>query len=121
MKQKFDAILQPAQAKYLDRLLPASDGVLAEMEKYALENQVPIADREVGWFLEITARAVNAKRVLEIGTAIGYGAAHLAKGMTGDGKVVTVEPSDNMINLSEKYLSKLGLREKIEIIRGKAL
>lgn len=121
MKQKFDAILQPAQAVYLDRLLPESSGVLAEMEAYAETNRVPIADREVAWFLEITARAINAKRVMEIGMAIGYGAAHLAKGMSDMGKVVTIEPSDEMINLSEKFLSQLGLRDKVEIIRGKAL
>jgi predicted O-methyltransferase YrrM len=121
MKQKFDAILQPAQAVYLDRLLPGSKGVTADMEAYAAMNGVPIADREVAWFLEITTRAVKARRVLEIGMAIGYGAAHLARGMPADGKVVTIEPSDPMIKLSERYLSQLGLRDKIEIIKGKAL
>jgi predicted O-methyltransferase YrrM len=121
MKQRFDAILQSAQAVYLDKLLPESKDVLAEMEAYAETNLVPIADREVAWFLEITARAIGAKRILEIGMAIGYGAAHLAAGMADDGKVLTIEPSDGMINLSEKYLSKLGLRKRVEILKGKAL
>ncbi len=121
MKLKFDAVLQPAQAAYLDRILPASRDVLAEMEKYAETNLVPIADREVAWFLEITARAIGAKNCLEIGLAIGYGAAHLAKGLSEDGKIITIEPSEDMINLAQKYLEKLGLREKVEIIKGKAL
>lgn len=121
MKQKPDAILQAEQAAYLEELLPASKSVLAEMETYAAENRVPVADREVAWFLEITARAINAKRCLEIGMAIGYGAAHLALGMKAGGKVTTVEPNEEMINLSENFLTKLGLREKVEVIRGKAL
>lgn len=121
MKSKFDAILQPEQAEYLDNLLPKSRDVLAEMERYAAENRVPIADREVAWFLEITARAIRAKRCLEIGLAIGYGAAHLAKGTVDGGRIVTIEPSQEMIDKSEIYLEKLGLREKVEIIKGKAL
>jgi predicted O-methyltransferase YrrM len=121
MKSKFDAILHSEQAVYLDKLLPKSGGVLAEMEKYAEANNVPIADREVAWFLEITARAIQAKVCLEIGLAIGYGAAHLAKAVSDDGKVMTIEPSQQLIDLAQIYLDKLGLVEKVKIIKGFAL
>ena len=72
MKAKIDAIIRREQAEYLEQLHPASTGLFAEMEAYAAEQRVPIADREVALFLEITARAINARRVLEIGMAIGY-------------------------------------------------
>ena len=72
MKAKADAIIHLEQAEYLDRLLPASSLIIAEMEDDAHRNNVPIADREVALFLEITARAMKARRVLEIGMAIGY-------------------------------------------------
>jgi predicted O-methyltransferase YrrM len=121
MKSKFDAILQPEQAIYLDRLLPKNDGVLAEMEKYAEANNVPIADREVARFLETTVRAINAKNCLEIGLAIGYGAAHLAKAISESGKVLTIEPSQGMIDLAQNYLNKLGLMVKVKIVKGMAL
>ena len=121
MKAKYDAILQSEQADYLDEILPESRDVLAEMERYAADNGVPIADREVAWFLEITARAIKAKNCLEIGLAIGYGAAHLAKGIIDGGKIVTIEPSKQMLDKSTEFLKKLGLREKVEIIEGKAL
>jgi predicted O-methyltransferase YrrM len=121
MKSRFDAILQSEQAIYLDNLLPISDGVLAEMERYAEANDVPIADREVAWFLETTARANGAKYCLEIGLAIGYGAAHLAKGISEGGKVLTIEPSQGMIDLAENYLDKLGLLGRVEIVKGMAL
>lgn len=121
MKAKFDAILQPEQAVYLDNLLPKSDGVLAEMEKYAEAHDVPIADREVALFLETTARAIGAKNCMEIGMAIGYGASHLAKAVSEDGKVLTIEPSQQMIDLAQSYLIKIGLLEKIEIVKGFAL
>src|SRR5438128_7536667 len=121
MKAKLDAILQREQAEYLDQLLPASSGLLAEMEAYAAEHRVPIADREVALFLEITARAIKARRVLECGMAIGYSVIHLARAMSEDGLVVTIDPSDEMIKAAKGYLSRAGLRERVRIERGKAL
>lgn len=121
MKAKSDAIIHREQADYLDRLLPANTGLLAEMEEDAHQNHVPIADREVALFLEITARAIKARRVLEIGMAIGYAVIHLARGMEEDGLVVTIEPNDEMIRRSEDYLTRAGLRERARIERGKAL
>jgi predicted O-methyltransferase YrrM len=121
MKAKLDAIIHLKQAEYLDNLLPPSDGLLSEMETYAAEHRVPIADREVAVFLEITARAIKARRVLECGMAIGYSVIHLARGMSDDGLVVTIDPSDDMIQAAEGYLNRAGLRERARIEKGYAL
>jgi caffeoyl-CoA O-methyltransferase len=121
MKAKLDAIIQRNQAEYLDKLLPASDELLTEMESYAAEHRVPIADREVALFLEITARSINAKAALECGMAIGYSVIHLLRGMPEDGYVFTVEPNDEMISAAEGYLTRAGLRERAQIERGYAL
>ena len=121
MKARLDAIIHRNQAEYLEKLLSQTDNLLAEMEEYAAEHHVPIADREVAVFLEITARAINASRVLEIGMAIGYSVVHLARGMDQNGLIVTIEPNDEMIRLSEGYLTRAGLRDRVRIEKGKAL
>jgi predicted O-methyltransferase YrrM len=121
MKARPDAIIHREQAEYLERLLPPSTGVLAEMEEYAARHSVPIADREVALFLEITARAMNARRVLEIGMAIGYSVIHLARAMSEDGLVVTIEPNEEMIRLSKGYLTRAGLIDRVRVERGLAL
>lgn len=121
MKARADAIIHREQAEYLDRLLPASTGIVAEMEKDAEENGVPIADREVALFLEITARAMRAKRVLEIGMAIGYASLHMARGMEAEGLVVTIEPNDEMIRRAEDYLTRAEMLDRVRIERGYAL
>ncbi len=121
MKARLDAIIQREQAEYLDRLLPSDDPLLAEMEAYAAEHRVPIADREVALFLEITARAIKARRVLEIGMAIGYSVVHLARGMNEGGLVVTIEPNDEMIRASDGFLTRAGLRNRVRIEKGFAL
>lgn len=121
MKARVDAILQREQAEYLDRLTPSNVGLLEEMEQFAAEHRVPISDREVARFLEITARATRARRVLEIGMAIGYAVVHFVRALPDDGLVVTIEPNADMIAASESFLSRAGLRERVRIERGKAL
>ena len=121
MKASIDAILQREQAEYLDKLMPESTGLLAEMESYAAEHRVPIADREVAAFLEITARAIRARRVLECGMAIGYSMIHLARAMPDDGLVVTIDPSDEMIKAAEGYFARAQVRNRVQIEKGYAL
>ncbi len=121
MKAKLDAIIQRDQAEYLDQLHTQPDPLLAEMEVYAAEHRVPIADREVARFLEITARVTGARKALEIGMAIGYSVVHLARGMGENGVVVTIEPNDEMINASTGYLKRAGLIDRVKIEKGKAL
>ena len=121
MKARLDAIIQREQAEYLDQLLPPGDRLVTEMEEYAAEHKVPIADREVARFLEITASATGARKALEIGMAIGYSVVHLARGMGEHGLIVTIEPSDEMIRAASSYLERGGLLNRVKIERGKAL
>ena len=121
MKARIDAIIQREQAEYLDRLLPQTDQLLREMEHYGSQHHVPSADREVARFIEITGRAIKAKRALEIGMAIGYTTTHLARAVGDNGLVVTIDPSEEMIKAAEGYLTRAGVRERVRIERGKAL
>lgn len=121
MKAKVDAIIHRDQAEYLDQLLTQDDPLLAEMEAYAAEHKVPIADREVARFLEITARASGARKVLEIGMAIGYSVVHLARGVGAEGTIVTIEPNEEMIRAATGYLKRAGVLDRVEIERGMAL
>jgi len=121
MKARIDAIIQREQAEYLDSLIPQTDPLLREMETYAAEHHVPIADREVAVFLEITARAIKARRILEVGMAIGYSVVHLARGMDEGGRVLSIEPDEEMISASQRYLERAGLSGKVRIERGKGL
>ena len=90
MKDRPDAILRAEQAEYLDSLLPPRDPLRARMEAAASEEEIPIADPELGHLLEILARAAGAERILEIGTAIGYGTLCLARGAPG-ARITTID------------------------------
>ncbi len=120
MKDRPDAILRPAQAEYLARLLPPRDELLREMERYAVENDVPISDPEVGQFLEILSRLVAAERALEVGTAIGYGALWIARSSERV-RVVTIDRDPQMLSKAREFLERAGVGERIETVEGEAL
>ncbi len=106
--------------EYLHEVLPESEGYIAEMEKFALTNDVPIIHKEVKFFLEMLCHMIKPSRVLEIGTAIGYSSSVLA--MTSETtKVTTIEREPAMTELALKNHSILGLSDRIRIIEGDAL
>ena len=53
--------------------------------------------------------------------AIGYSVVHLARGMGEQGRIVTIDPSDEMISAATGYLQRAGLLDRVEIKRGEAL
>ncbi|HEY2292416.1 MAG TPA: O-methyltransferase [Thermoanaerobaculia bacterium] len=120
MKRGWAAILRPEQEGYLDRLLPPRDPLLREMEERAEREDIPISDPEVGRLLAILARAVGARRILEIGAAIGYGAIWLARGAP-EARVQSVDVDPERLAAARGYLERAGLADRVELIEGKAL
>jgi predicted O-methyltransferase YrrM len=120
MKDRPDAILRPAQAAYLERLLPPRDPLLAEMERMAASDEVPISDPEVGRLLEILARSTGARRILEIGTAIGYGTLCLARGAP-EARVISLDSDPERVATARGYLERGGVADRVELLTGKAL
>jgi predicted O-methyltransferase YrrM len=121
MKSNLDVIIHREQALYLDALLPAREGLFLEMEAYSEKHQVPSSDPEVALFLAITARAINARRALEIGTAIGYGAITLALAMGKDGHVTTIDPSPERVRTASDFMRRAAVDRQIEIVQDTAL
>jgi len=66
-----------------------------------------------GKFLEMISRMINPSFILEIGTFTGYSTICLAKGLKPDGKLITVEPNDEISEFTEKYLDKSGVAGKV--------
>ena len=65
--------------------------VLVEMETRAAEHGFPIVGRATGRFLELAARAVGARRVMELGSGYGYSAYWFARAVGPDGEVVCTD------------------------------
>lgn len=120
MKHGAGVILQPGQERYLERLLPPRDALLREMEERAAREDIPISDPEVGRLLGVLARATGARHILEIGTAIGYGALCLARGAP-EARVVTIDTDPARLTEARGYLERAGVADRVELIEGAAL
>lgn len=112
------AILTDATREYLDAMAPPADDLVNEMEAQADEEGIPIASRAVAGLQAILARATDADRALEFGTAIGYSTLHVAR--TGT-EVVTLELDPDRIADAEAYLERGGVRDRVDIREGPAL
>ncbi len=120
MKARPDAILRPEQAEYLDSLLPPRDALRARMEEAAREESIPISDPELGHLLEILARAAGARRILEVGTAIGYGTLCLARGAP-EAKVTTIDHDPEIQERARGFLAEGEVLDRVELLTGRAL
>lgn len=104
---------------YLRSLVNEEDPLLLVLEKYAEEYHVPIIHPEVKQFIRVLIKSHNIKSILEIGTAIGYSSIVFAKAMV-DGKVTTVEISEDMKNMAEENIKRANLENNIKVILGDA-
>lgn len=120
MKEAPGLLLLPEQERYLERLLPPRDPLLREMEERAAREDIPISDPEVGRFLGILARATGARLIVEIGTAIGYGALCLARGAP-EARVITIDTDPQRLADARGYLERAGVAGRVELIEGAAL
>ena len=100
-------ILTPAVERYLTGLLPDPDPVLAEMRAHGERDRVPIVAAEAGALLAVLARACGARRVVEVGTAIGVSTLHLARAV-GDGGVVISFEIDPDRQAAARYRDRQG-------------
>jgi caffeoyl-CoA O-methyltransferase len=97
------------------------DPVLLEMEARAAEHGFPIVGRATGRFLELAARAVGARRVMELGSGYGYSAYWFARAVGPDGEVVCTDGDPENARLAEDYLSRAGVWDRVRYRVGDAL
>src|ERR1022692_1414063 len=86
-------VLQSPIESYINGLLPARDEVLVEMEAYAAENKVPIIGPACGGLLHQLALMIGAKRIFEMGSAIGYSTIWWARALGDGGEVYYTDGS----------------------------
>ncbi|HXG58850.1 MAG TPA: O-methyltransferase [Thermoanaerobaculia bacterium] len=121
MKDRIDAILQRRQAEYLDSLQSPRDALLERMEECAREEGHPIADPEVAQLLRILVRIRRPRRLLEVGTNIGYSVVVMGR-ECGEGSVVeTIEIDRSILAKAKQFVAGADLRCRVVFHEGAAL
>lgn len=115
-----DYINHPYITQYIRKIIPKRDSFFSKLEEYAQENHVPIIQPEVAQLLRLQLRLLKPKRVLEIGTAIGYSALIFAEELDVDGKIDTIERYDKMVMVSRANIEVAEMSDVINVIEGEA-
>src|ERR687892_2370279 len=106
-------IVNPKIEEYLRGLLGRDeDEVLREMETLAEERDFPIVGRLVGVTLELLARSIRARRVLELGSGFGYSAYWFARAVGPGGQVDMTENDPEKQARATDYLGRAGLARR---------
>ena len=114
-------ITEPAVNEYIKKILPRNDEVLAEMEDYASQNNFPIIGPMVGPFLRQLALITRAERIFEMGSGFGYSAYWFAGGMSGRGKIICTDRSDENRKKALGFMKRGGFDRLVDFHVGNAL
>jgi caffeoyl-CoA O-methyltransferase len=104
-----------------ERLRRFDEPVLLEMEAHAEERGFPIVGRNVGVTLEVLARSVGARRIMELGSGFGYSGYWHARAVGPDGEVHLTDGDPENATKAADYLERAGLADRVEFHVGDAV
>jgi predicted O-methyltransferase YrrM len=113
-------ITYPAVERYLYSLLPKSDPVLRDMERYAYKRDIPIVAPAVGRLFALLTQISGAKRIFEMGSAIGYSTLWFAIGAGPEAEVHYADAGMDNARRAQAYFHRASLADRIHIHVGVA-
>jgi caffeoyl-CoA O-methyltransferase len=114
-------ILYPPVEKYMNKLLPKRDAVLTEMEQYAKRQGIPIIGPACGRLLSLLAQISGAKRMFEMGSAIGYSTLWLARAAGPDAQIYYTDGESANAARARENFRRGGVEERIQLLVGDAV
>lgn len=114
-------IVDPDLERYLYSLIPARDEVLAEMEARAEKEKIPIVGPLVGRLFTMLTLAAGTRRVMELGSAIGYSTIWWARAVGPGGKVIYTDGDEKKAAEARAYCERAGVADRVEFLVGDAV
>ncbi|MGI6030932.1 MAG: O-methyltransferase [Eubacteriales bacterium] len=115
-----DSINHDYITQYIRSLLPVRVGIQAELERYAMQEHVPIVQPEVARFLETLCGLLQPRSILEVGTAIGYSAMLMYFACEKGPHITTIERYDKMVEQARRNFERAGMARDVTLIEGDA-
>ncbi|KAK0469048.1 O-methyltransferase family 3 protein [Desarmillaria tabescens] len=110
--------------KYHRSFLTPTDDILRaavqNSDAHGLRTEISVSTA-LGRFLNLLARSIGAKRILEIGTLAGYSTIYLARALPKDGKVISLELHELHAKVASENIALAGLSSQVDIVVGPAL
>jgi predicted O-methyltransferase YrrM len=105
---------------YIDSLDSGNTEILDTIEKEALDTYVPIIRKSMQSFLKLLLAMQKPKRILEVGTAVGFSAILMAEYNPYPCEIVTIENYDKRIPIARENFKRAGKENQITLLEGDA-
>lgn len=114
-------ILYEPVEQYLNKIVPHRDAVIVEMERFAKRNDVPIVGPAAGRLLALLTEITGARRIFEMGSAIGYSTIWLARAAGPRARVYYTDGDAENARRAQGYFRRAGVTRRIRVLVGDAL
>ena len=105
---------------YINSLDQGNTAILDTIEREALDSYVPIIRKEMQSFLKLLLAMQKPKRILEVGTAVGFSAILMAEYNPYPCEIVTIENYEKRIPIARENFLRAGKEKQITLIEGDA-
>ncbi len=107
---------------YIVENFAPEDDLLRSLPDDAARQGVPMIhiSPEQGKFLQVLMKAVNARKVLEVGALFGYSTIWMARALPPGGKLITLELSPLHVQVTRNNVRRAGLADRVEVRQGPA-
>ncbi len=106
---------------YMHSLEKPNSPILNQIEKQAHIDKVPIIRKEMESFLRVMLAIKRPKRILELGTAVGYSAILMSESIDSDATITTIENYDKRIPVAKENINAAGKSKVITLLEGDAM
>lgn len=113
-------IVEERLVTYINSLDCGNTKVLDIIEKEALDSYVPIIRKEMQSFLKLLLAMQKPKRILEVGTAVGFSAILMAEYNPYPCEIITIENYEKRIPIARENFVRAGKEHQITLIEGDA-
>lgn len=116
-------MIHPLAEAYASKYSTAADPLLKQIEADTNASHTQphmLSGHLQGQFLEIISKLVQPRRILEIGTMVGYSTICLAKGLVMDGVLHTIELREEDAAIARRHFEQAGLAQQIQLHVGDA-
>ena len=111
---------QGSREWYIHSLDQGHGAFCDQIAKTARTGRVPIIRKETANFLQAMVAAKQPKRILEVGTAVGYSALLMAQVMPEGTDILTIEKYEPRIPVARRHFEEAGLSDRITLLEGDA-
>ena len=113
-------IVDERMVTFIHSLETENSEILETIEKEALDTYVPIIRKEMQSFLKVLLAIKKPKRILEVGTAVGFSAILMSEYAPEDCHITTIEKWEPRIIKAKENFQRAGVEDRITLLEGDA-